>query len=269
MKKLLFFVAMFCPIMVQTAYAQNINLTFTGLATDGRYVQLDSIRVDNISRNWTEILLYPDTVLTLTDETGVGEVEGSVSNCFSYPNPFHGTTNVFLTMLQSEIVTLQVYSMAGQLIMGKQVQVEAGENRFEISLVCKQTCFLLVRTSHGQLVQKLINTGSSGENNIAYISRLKTAPTKKQKHFSKNHFKAGDVLKIVGYVTHHGVVFASNEILQPQTTGEFFKLLFGLPAIGLPVIATDTVSSITDSSAFHPSRKAQCICHHTWQPHDR
>ncbi len=249
MKKLLFFVAMFCLIIAHTVYAQNINLTFTGSATDGRYVQLDSVRVDNISRNWTEILLYPDTVLTLTDETGVGEVEGSVSNCFSYPNPFHGTTNVFLTMLQSEIVTLQVYSMAGQLIMGKQVQVEAGENRFEISLVCKQTCFLLVRTSHGQLVQKLINTGSSGENNIAYISCLKTAPTKKQKHFSQNHFKAGDVLKIVGYVTHHGVVFASNEILQPQTTGEFFKLLFGLPAIGLPVIATDTVSSITDSSA--------------------
>ena len=104
MKKLLFFVAMFCLIIAHAVYAQNINLTFTGSATEGRYVQLDSVRVDNISRNWTEILLYPDTVLTLTDETGVGEVEGSVSNFFSYPNPFHGTTNVFLTMLQSELV---------------------------------------------------------------------------------------------------------------------------------------------------------------------
>ena len=106
-----------CLMMAQTVFAQNIELTFTGADAAGKYVQLDSVRVENISRSWTETLVYPDTVLTLTDETGVNEAESNASSCISYPNPFNGTSRIVLTLPQDEQLSLRVYNLAGQLIM--------------------------------------------------------------------------------------------------------------------------------------------------------
>ncbi|MBO7346547.1 MAG: hypothetical protein J6U29_03180, partial [Bacteroidales bacterium] len=97
MKNILKIMVACCLMMAQTAFSQNINLTFKGEDTDGKYVQMDSVRIENISRSWTETLIYPDTVLTLVDETGVSEVESNSLKCLSYPNPCNGRTNVMLS----------------------------------------------------------------------------------------------------------------------------------------------------------------------------
>jgi hypothetical protein len=249
MKNILKIMAACCLMMAQTAFSQNINLTFKGEDTDGKYVQMDSVRIENISRSWTETLIYPDTVLTLVDETGVSEVENNYLKCFSYPNPCNGRTNVMLSMEQEEAVTLQVYNLTGQQMMEKRVRVAAGENHFEISIDRPQVYFLVVRTAQGQLVQKLINTGSSAGNSITYIGSQEIGAVKTQKLLSTKIFHSGDVLKITGYVTYFGVVIASNEILQPQTANENFTLFFTLQNASLPTLTTIAVSNVTDSSA--------------------
>ena len=249
MKNILKIMAACCLMLVQTAFAQNINLTFKGSSTDGKYVQLDSVRVENISRSWTESLVYPDTVLTLVDETDVSEVEGNSLKCLSYPNPCNGRTNVMLSMQQEEEISLQVYNLAGQQMMEKQVRVVAGENHFEINLNRPQVYFLVALTTQGQLVQKLINTGSSAGNSITYIGSQEIGATKTQKLLSTKSFHTGDVLRMTGYVTYFGVVIASNEILQPQTANENFTLFFTLQNVILPTLTTIAVSNITDSSA--------------------
>ena len=249
MKNILKIMAACCLMLVQTAFAQNINLTFKGSSTDGKYVQLDSVRVENISRSWTESLVYPDTVLTLVDETDVSEVEGNSLKCLSYPNPCNGRTNVMLSMQQEEEISLQVYNLAGQQMMEKQVRVVAGENHFEINLNRPQVYFLVALTTQGQLVQKLINTGSSAGNSITYIGSPEIGATKTQKLLSTKSFHTGDVLRMTGYVTYFGVVIASNEILQPQTANENFTLFFTLQNVILPTLTTIAVSNITDSSA--------------------
>ena len=236
MKNILKIMAACCLMLVQTAFAQNINLTFKGSSTDGKYVQLDSVRVENISRSWTESLVYPDTVLTLVDETDVSEVEGNSLKCLSYPNPCNGRTNVMLSMQQEEEISLQVYNLAGQQMMERQVRVVAGENHFEINLNRPQVYFLVVRTAQGQLVQKLINTGSSAGNSITYIGSQEIGAVKTQKLLSTKIFHSGDVLKITGYVTYFGVEIASNEILQPQTANENFTLFFTLQNVTLPIV---------------------------------
>ena len=237
-----------CLMMAQTVFAQNIELTFTGADAAGKYVQLDSVRVENISRSWTETLVYPDTVLTLTDETGVSEAEGNTSSCISYPNPFNGTSRIVLTLPQDEQLSLRVYNLAGQLIMEKHLQAEAGENHFEVSLHHPQVYFLVAQTARGRLVQKLINTGHSGDNSIAYIGNQGTILTKTQKLLSSKPFQAGDVLRITGYTTHYGQVASGNEILQPQRESEHFNLVFSLQY--LPTLTTASVSHVTGSSAL-------------------
>ena len=249
MKNILKIMAACCLMLVQTAFAQNINLTFKGSSTDGKYVQLDSVRVENISRSWTESLVYPDTVLTLVDETDVSEVEGNSLKCLSYPNPCNGRTNVMLSMQQEEEISLQVYNLAGQQMMEKQVRVVAGENHFEINLNRPQVYFLVALTTQGQLVQKLINTGSSADNSITYIGSQEIGATKTQKLLSTKIFHTGDVLRMTGHVTYFGVVIASNEILQPQSANENFTLFFTLQNVTLPTLTTIAVSNITDSSA--------------------
>ena len=221
-----------CLMMAQTVFAQNIELTFTGADAAGKYVQLDSVRVENISRSWTETLVYPDTVLTLTDETGVNEVENA-SSCISYPNPFNGTSRIVLTFPQDEQLSLRVYNLAGQLIMEKHLQAEAGENCFEVSLHHPQVYFLAAQTARGRLVQKLINTGCSGDNSIAYIGNQGTSLMKTQKLLSSKPFQKGDVLKMTGYTTYDNRSVVSEAIQQSQTESEMLTMVFALPVFSV------------------------------------
>ena len=251
MKKSLKLLAVFCLLLAQTAFSQNVNLKFKGATTEGRYVKLDSVKVENISRSWVETLVYPDTILSLST-TGIEEVENDMSSwLMAYPNPFQGTTSISLTLLQSEVLTMQVYNLTGQRIIEKSMQVEAGEHHFDIHLDHPQVYFLVVSTAHGKCVQKLINIGSYGDNSILYVGTWsqEIVPAKTQKLLSSKEFHAGDVLKMTGYVTHNGVVVASNEILQPQTESESFTLFFSLQNATLQTLTTTTASNITDTSA--------------------
>ena len=223
-----------CLMMAQTAFAQNIELTFTGADVAGKYVQLDSVRVENISRSWTETLVYPDTVLTLTDETGVNEAESNASSCISYPNPFNGTSRIVLTLPQDEQLSLRVYNLAGQLVMEKHLPVEAGESHFEVSLNHPQVYFLVAQTTHGRLVQKLINTGHSGTNGIVYRgTNSGTILVKTQKLLSSKPFQKGDVLKMTGYTTYDNRSVVSEAIQQSQTESEMLTMVFALPVFSV------------------------------------
>ena len=238
-----------CLLMVQTAFSQTITLSFTGCTNHREYVQLDSVRVENLTRNWTEKLIYPDTVLILDDQTSVSEVTEDVAKCISYPNPFHGTSHVVLTLPQSEQVTLLVYNLEGQRMLEKHVQVEAGESHFEINLNHPQVYFLIVQTSHGKIVQKLINVGHSGGNSIKYSGTQTIMPAKTHKLRSSKPFQRGDSLKVNGYVTFDGVVIVNDDMIQAQWVDESYILYFVLQDKDIPVVVTDTVISIMDTSA--------------------
>ena len=206
------------------------------------YVQLDSVKVQNINRSWTETVIYPDTVLTFA-QTGIAEVQGS-AEITSYPNPFNGTTNVAVSMPQSGEATLQVYNLAGQKVAERTMALAAGNNLFELRLQNPQVYLLAVTTPQGRSTVKLLNRGQGAENAIFHHGT--SAVDKRQ---SANPFQSGDALKIVGYITHNDSVYASQEILQPQTASQNFTLYFSNLVDFLPTVTTDTVSNITDSSA--------------------
>ena len=89
----LFAIALMASMSLQ---AQNqVTLRFTSQMQGGNYQVLDSVKVMNLTRNWEEVLYYPDTVLQMTNSTGITEtqIQGNVM-LQNIPNPFNGVTEV-------------------------------------------------------------------------------------------------------------------------------------------------------------------------------
>ena len=231
--------------VLPVAMSQNITLKFSGATAGGDYVQLDSVQVQNVSRSWTETVVYPDTVLSF-QQTGLADAQGLAAELSSYPNPFNGTTNLSVAMPQSGEATLQLYNLAGQRVAERSMTLQAGSNNFEVRLQNAHVYLLAVTTEQGHSTIKLLDRGMGSENNILFRGNVNTS----EKRQSSNPFQSGDMLKIVGYATHNGYVVLSNEIQQPQTTSEDFTLIFALPVAPVaPTVTTTSASNITDSSA--------------------
>ena len=74
------------PMMAQT------TLTFVGKDANGQPVQLDSVRITNLSRGWTEVLDASDLTLTMTN-SGVEQHDLQPVLSQNVPNPFNGVTD--------------------------------------------------------------------------------------------------------------------------------------------------------------------------------
>ncbi|MBR4199225.1 MAG: T9SS type A sorting domain-containing protein [Bacteroidales bacterium] len=230
-------------LIASTMMGQNINLKFTGTFTNGDYIRLDSVKVENLNSNWTETLVYPDTVLSF-NQTGISGVESSELELQSYPNPFNGKTSVRVSLPQSGNVTLQIHNLAGQKIAEAMKNLNAGEHIFGITLKNTELNLLTIKTTNGQKTIKLLNNGSSVSNSIIY-NGMGLA----EKRLSTQNFQVGDVLRIAGYASVYGIVVRSREILQSQTASENFTLFFETANYRLPTVTTTIASNITDGSA--------------------
>ena len=209
--------------VAQTAISQNITLTFSGITSNGDYLPLDSVQVQNINQSWVETAVYPDTVLSFS-LSGLADAQNHAADIKAYPNPFNGTTHLSVTMPQSSNATIQVYNLAGEKVAEKTTTLESGQSFFEVQLQKKQVYLLAVTTPQGQSVIKLINRSTSPANNIVcHGSGLIV-----EKRFSQNPFHSGDVIKIVGYTTLCQSVISSVEVEQPQSASENFELEFNL-----------------------------------------
>ena len=208
-------------LLAHAAVSQTITLRFTGVKMHGSYVRLDSVQVQNVSRLWSETVVYPDTVFTLS-QSSISEIQDIPADIVAYPNPFNGTANVSVSVPQRSDATLQIFTLAGQEVAQRTVILEAGNNMFEVGLQKTQVYILAVTTQMGRSTIKLINRGVRSENSIA--SRGTCAVFEKRQ--CGHSFLNGDDLKIIGYATLGGTVLLSNTIQQPQRESENMSLYF-------------------------------------------
>ena len=228
-------------LALATAFAQNITLKFTGVSTSDTYVRLDSVLVQSVSSSWSETVFYPDTVLTF-QQTGIAEAQGAAADIAAYPNPANGSTNVSVTMPQSDEATLQLYNLAGQRVAERTVVLQAGENLFEVRLQNAQVYLLAVTTAQGRSTVKLLNRGEGMENSISYRRNTNVV----EKRQSTNPFHSGDVLKITGYATYNGNQLISTPIEQNQQVSESLTLLF---SADLPTVYTNMPTNVSATAA--------------------
>ena len=103
MKRLLLLLAsvvMMCNVVMSQ---QSLRLSFMGQIGDGYYQRMDYIEIQNVTRDWFEVLYYPDTILVISPSVNVNENENNENICVT-PSVFHGETNVNIPSIWSSPV---------------------------------------------------------------------------------------------------------------------------------------------------------------------
>ncbi|MBQ6277927.1 MAG: hypothetical protein IJK62_14620 [Bacteroidales bacterium] len=187
------------------AFAQSINISFTGKTIRGRHVDMDSIWINNLTQGWTATLVAPDTSCSF-DLTAI-KINSVMSAELSQnvPNPFHGTTEVSLSLPKPDKVGLQVHDIGGRLFADYNGRLPEGEHRFEISLASPQSYLLSANTSDGTSSIKMVNLGSGGTNSITYIGQV-AGKTLRDGDYD---LAIGDALECTGYTTYCDSIYES------------------------------------------------------------
>ena len=235
MKKILSCVA--TVLFFITAAAQSsVTITFACRTTVGHYVQPDSITVENLSKGWSETLLYPDTIYLLNVGTGIPNVE---TQCFASlqasPNPFKGATTVNLDMTEPGEMTMEIADMRGRVVVANDFSpLQSGRHSFRVILSHPGSYVLTASVNGKKLSAKLMNTGNGGKDALEYsgsvsaemcrgasLQQGKSSP----KGTSQHPFQIGDQMRYVAHAS--GIV--SEDVTHSQTSSEEITLLFSTP----------------------------------------
>lgn len=242
MKRLLSLFAFVLVACLSMAQNNSISIGFVGTDLNGTYVQLSCVKAENLTRGWTETLVYPDTILMLTPTVGIEEAGEEFPTLESYPNPFGGSTMVAVQMPQKEDVLLQVFDLSGRCIVKHSQSLSAGRHAFRVTLREPQLYMLVATTQQGHRSLKLINQ-SSGESNSITDCGLIFA--NKEKLISREHFEIGDFMRYTGYVINGTDTLGSNIRSQVQSANELLMLEFAEK----PTVTTIAVDSVTGTIA--------------------
>ena len=231
---------------------ETVNVAFTASTESGLYCPFTSVNVTNVTRGWTENLVYPDTVLVLTNTVNVAEHIGRAF-CLgdAYPNPFTGETQALLELPEKCDVLLQVVRLDGSEVVSQTHCLDAGTYRLRVSLSVPQLAFLAVTTGYGRQVTKLVHAGDGAADAIEvdYVSS-------ETKSFGKDEparldatgeFEPGDVMRYEAQLVDGGVTAYSIAVTQPQNGDEVITLRF---ALDCPTVTTSEATVITHISAI-------------------
>ena len=243
MKRFLLSLALVVATALCMAQNNMVNLGFVGSGLDGTYKCLSTVKVENLSRGWTETLVYPDTVLTLTASVGIEEADEDDFALEGYPNPFGGNTMVSLQLPRSEDVYLQIYDLSGRRIAEHRQSLPAGRHAFRITLREPQLYMLVASTNEGHTSLKLLNQSSGETNAITDCGPVKS-PTLKMR--SNQTFQLGDFMRYTGYIINGNDTTGSNIITQMQNGSEMIMLQFA----DKPTITTRAIDSVTGTSVL-------------------
>ena len=254
MKKILSFsilIALFFSMFAQTA-----TLTFTGRDANNNWVQLDRVVITDLTRNWSETIIWPDTVLTIQNGTGIDTYadNGGLSLSQNTPNPFNGTTDVFLAVADAGTVTLEITDMNGRVVVPAtdisaivRANNHSPQHQFRVTLASAGTYVMTVRHNGKTASIKMVNNGGGNRNGIEYAGFVETThalslQTKTHIRGTVTHpFDFGDLMEYAAYAVINGgedtvivsqALSDSPEIVVPFETEQ----TDGLPCPGTPTL---------------------------------
>lgn len=230
-----------------SVFAQNsVTLTFACQNTDGGYLKPDSIIIENLTRNWSETIYYPDTVYVLNVSTGIPNRPND-NGIQVMPNPFDGTTRMSIQSTKTENVKIKLTDMLGRVCAEFNGLLKEGGNLFSFSLTTPQTYVISVQTSSGIRSLKIENVGRSGANRIVYEGTVDgNMPEEMQKSSSSQEFELGDEMSFTVYAYLNDALVAHQTMTQIQNADDNVVITF-------PVI-TDTLNiSFCQVSSFNPN----------------
>ena len=226
-------------------------MSFSANTQGGMYCPFDAVNVTNVTRGWTETLVYPDTVLLLQYTTvGIGEQYGKALRLSeAYPNPFTNETNVSMEIPTMDEVFIQVVRIDGVVVANCQYLLAAGSHRIKVGLSSPSMAFLIVTTARERQVVRMLCTGNDGRNSV-------TVESDSNEYNSINpivrsnetgEFQPGDLMRYSAVLFDGINTLYSNTITQQQYESQIVTLLFDLI---LPEVVTSQVTNITQTTAI-------------------
>ena len=232
-------------LLAMPAFSQEITVRFIGQINGTDYCRLDRVAVINVTRNWTEMVEYPDTIIVLGSTVGanlnIAAVQGLGQNI---PNPFDCETRVELSVSQREDVRIQLLDVAGKLYAEYNGSLDAGMHAFDISAANPQTYLLNATVGSRQYSIRMVNIGSGCGCSIKYAG---VSGGIEAKLTSTNEFLIGDNMRYVGYTTIDGESVASAIVEQMQVISQTITLNF--THYSQPRVETLSATNITATGA--------------------
>lgn len=226
-------------------FSQEITVRFTGQLNGTNYCRLDRVEVTNLTRDWTETIEYPDTIIVLGGTVGtninISTAQGLGQNI---PNPFDCETRVELSVSQREDVKMQLLDVAGKVYAQYTGSLDAGVHAFDISAANPQTYLLNAMVGKHQYSIRMVNVGSGCESSIRYDGSTGGIEAKLT---TVNEFHIGDNMRYVGYATIGGEQITSEAVVQPQFVNQYITLQF--IQSGSPIVQTLAATNVTYNSA--------------------
>jgi hypothetical protein len=225
---------LFAWLMLSALFAvSQTKVTFAGAMLDGSYCPFETVKVTNITKGWTETLVYPDTVLILSG-TGVEEVSPSREGIMHvYPNPFEDFTDVEFGVLESGSADIRVVGVDGMLKASWEGYLPSGVHQVRVTLEDPQMALVVVTTERGNYVGKLLHVGEGGMNEIDVRS---ASPMFSERSNGLTRaggdFTPGDMMSYEGMLRKCEEMIYSDEVAQAQFVDETITLAFPVSGIG-------------------------------------
>ena len=211
--------------------AQTVTLKFTGRGSDNSYIRLNKVVINNLTKSWQETIWWPDTTLTMQNGTGIDDYAENSGFSLSQnnPNPFSGTTEVSLNVVEEGQVHLIIADMNGREIVEMQnfSSLQPGLHQFRLSLSTVGTYVMTARQNGKTSSIKMICNGGGGTNDIDYLGETQSI-TYTLKSTTNKPFNYGDMMEYIGYATFNGSQMESQHITQAQGTSQTFTLQFAV-----------------------------------------
>ena len=233
--------------LILHCYAQNsVTLVFSGEDQQGSYVKMNGITIQNLSRDWQETLLFPDTIYTLNIGVGIEDVQ-QANEMKVMPNPFEGHTRVNIFSDRNEEVVIQILDINGKRHAQYTGRITSGDNYFDITLSTPQTYVLSIQARSGIRSLKMVNVGHGGADRIAYASNNPKTIKVNIKGSSSHDFELGDEMRYTGFAQIYDHLRQSAPVQQMQYTSEEITLAFA----GYPIEVTTDSVKFPDKTTLH------------------
>lgn len=226
------FISIILMMVCAGMFAQSVTLTFTGRGSGGNvteeiYQQIDSLQVRNITREWEQMIYYPDTVVVM-EPLAVPMLDVRHSGLDqNVPNPFDCVTEADLTLYEGDVVKLAVVGANGREYASYNGNLAAGTHKFEITLSVPQAYLLTAVTSTGKYSIKMVNLGSCGTDKI--VLKSSSDGELRAKDVIENGFSLGDQMEYLAFTTYRNRVFDASELRTSQNGSEDIVVHFNIP----------------------------------------
>lgn len=242
----------FSAIILLSAYSilgfsqASITVKFSGQLNGSSYQRLDSVKVNNITRGWTETVHYPDTIAILSQTNDISSTTTDETNLYqNVPNPFNCTTTAELAISNQSDINLQLVDLNGRILTSYNGTLNPGTHKFEISAEKPQTYLLNAQVGTKSYSIRMVNIGNGCSNAIKYIGQSHDITAKLE---CINQFTIGDNMSYTGYATINGYVIPSATITQQQIYSQQLTLNFTSQTT-LPDVTTLPASNVGTTTA--------------------